>query len=123
VRHAHAITVKEALLKELDQTFQRDFRQTLSEILTELRIRNAAGQSKQTPDTIFAVIRESRILDCKSTSAVVQMRAALERMTIGKFGLCIRCGRKIQAMELERNPLVEVCSSCKETRLTNGPST
>jgi RNA polymerase-binding transcription factor DksA len=120
VRHSHTITVKEALLKELDQTFQRDYRQTLSEILTELRIRSAAGQSMATPDSIFAVIRQSRILECKSTSAVVRMRAALERITIGKFGICIRCGRKIQATELERNPLVEVCSSCKGNRITNG---
>jgi RNA polymerase-binding transcription factor DksA len=120
VRHTHTITVKEALLKELDQTFQRDFRQTLSEILTELRIRNVVGPSMATPDAIFAAIRQSRILDSKSSSAVVQMRAALERMTVGRFGFCIRCGRRIQVMELERNPLVEVCSFCRRSRMTNG---
>ncbi len=119
MRHTHTILVKEALLKELDQTFQRDFRQTLSEILTELKIRNVVGQSKASPDSIFAAIRQSRILDCKSTSAIIQIRAALERITIGKFGLCVRCGRKIQTMELERNPLVEICSSCKRTTMTN----
>jgi RNA polymerase-binding transcription factor DksA len=112
--------VKKALLKELDQTFQRDFRQTLSEVITELRIRNAGGQPMASPDSIFTAIRQSRILDCKTTSAIIQIRAALERMNVGKFGICVRCGRKIQATELERNPLVEVCSSCRQSRRPNG---
>lgn len=122
MRLTHTVLVKEALLKELDQTLQRDFRQTLSEIITELKIRNAIGQPVATPDCIFAAIRQSRILDCKSTGAVIQIRAALERMNIGKFGLCVRCGRKIQAVELERNPLVEICSFCKRSGMTNGVS-
>ena len=122
MRHTHTFLIKEALLKELDQTFQRDFRQTLSEVITELKIRNAIGKPVTTPDSIFAAIRKSRILDCRSTSAILQIRAALERMNIGKFGLCVRCGRKIQTLELERNPLVEICSSCKESRLLNGVS-
>jgi RNA polymerase-binding transcription factor DksA len=120
VRHTHSISVKQALLKKLDQTFQRDFHQSLSEILTELRIRNAVGKSLATPDSIFAAIQEARILDCKSTSAVLEMRAALERMAIGKFGLCVRCGRTIQAIELEREPLRDSCSSCGRKRVTGG---
>lgn len=120
MRQTHTVLVKKALLKELDQTFQRDFRQTLSEVITELRIRNAVGQPLASPDSIFNAIRQSRILDCKTTSAVIQMRAALERMNIGKYGVCVRCGRKIQATELERNPLIEVCSSCRQTRKPNG---
>jgi len=119
VRHTHTLSAKEALLRELDLTFQRDFRQTLSEILTELRIRNVVGQSMATPDSIFAAIRQSRILESKSTSSVVQLRAALERMMIGKFGLCARCGRKIQAVELERDPLVDICSACNRSRLAH----
>lgn len=117
MRHAHTDLVKEALLKELDQTLQRDFRQSLSEILTELKIRNSLGQRVVSPDSIFAAIRQSRILDCKSTDSSIQIRSALERMDVGKFGLCVRCGRKIQAAELERNPLVEICSACSRSRL------
>jgi RNA polymerase-binding transcription factor DksA len=120
MRQPHAVLVKEALLRELDHTLQRDFRQTLSEILTELSIRNAIGTAAASPDSIFAAIRQSRILECKSTSGTRQIRAALERITIGKFGLCVRCGRKIQAIDLERNPLVEVCSSCRAHRSANG---
>ncbi len=122
MRQTHAVMVKEALLKELDQTFQRDFRQTLSEIMTELKIRNVAGQPTLTPDSIFSAIRQSRILDCKSSSAAIQIRAALERMNIGKFGLCVRCGRRILSSDLERNPLVEICSSCRKSRMTVEPS-
>lgn len=114
VRETHTTLVKKALLKELDQTFQRDFRQTLSEVITELRLRSAVGQMLANPDSIFNAIRQSRILDCKSTSGVVQLRAALERMNIGKFGLCVRCGRRILIGELERNPLLDVCSSCRK---------
>jgi len=116
MRHTHTILVKKALLKELDQTFQRDFRQTLSEVLTELKIRSTFGQPVATPDSIFTAIRQSRILDRKTTNAVVQLRAALERMNVGQFGLCVRCGRKIPATELEKNPLVEICPSCRHPR-------
>lgn len=119
MRHTHAVLVKEALLKELDLTLQRDFHQTLSEILTELRIRNAIRQPVTSPDSIFTAIQQSRILDCKSTNAIVRIRAALERMNIGKFGLCIRCGRKIGTRELERNPLVEMCASCVQSTTAN----
>jgi RNA polymerase-binding transcription factor DksA len=119
VRHTHTVLVKEALLKKLDQTLQHDFHQTLSEIIIELKIRNAIGQSKATPDSIFAAIRQSQILHCKSTSSIIQIRSALDRMNVGKFGQCVRCGRKIQALELERNPLVEICSSCDRSKLTN----
>ena len=122
MRQIHAVLVKKALLKELDHTFQRDFRQTLSEVLTELRIRNAIGQPVATPDSIFAAIRQSRILDCKATNAVIRIRAALERMDVGKFGICIRCGRKIRPDDLEHNPLTEVCSSCVRKKFTNGVS-
>ena len=118
MRHAHIDLVKEALLKELDQTLQRDLRQSLSEVLTELKIRNALGQRAASPDSIFAAIRQSRILNCKSTGAIIQIREALERMNLGKFGLCVRCGRKILASELERNPLVEICSACRQSRLS-----
>jgi RNA polymerase-binding transcription factor DksA len=110
--------IKQALLKKLDQTLQSDFHQTLSDILTELKIRNAVGQATATPDSIFEAIQQARILDCKSTRAVLEMRAALRRVAKGKFGLCIRCGRSIQTVELERNPLCETCSSCNRKKMT-----
>jgi RNA polymerase-binding transcription factor DksA len=120
LRHAHSTSVKEALLRELDHTLQRDFRQTLGEILTELKIRNALRKPAATPDSIFEAICQARILETKSSSDVVQVRAALERMTVGKFGLCVRCGRRIPAVQLERNPLVEVCDSCAKSRTSSG---
>ncbi len=123
MRHAHATLVKEALLRELDHTLQRDFRQTLGEILTELKIRNVIKQPAATPDSIFEAICQARILESKSSSTVLQVRAALERMTVGRFGLCVRCGRKIPALQLERNPLVEVCDACAQSRGSSPKST
>ena len=120
MRHAHSTLVKEALLRELDHTLQRDFRQTLGEILTELKIRNIIKQPAATPDSIFEAICQARILESKSSGSTLQVRAALERMTVGRFGLCVRCGRKIPTIELERNPLVEVCDSCSKSRVTSG---
>ncbi len=117
MRPTHSLLVKEALLKELDQTFQRDFRQTLSEVVTELKIRNAMKLSATTPESIFTAIQQSRILESKSTSTVTQIRHALERMSLGKFGRCVRCGRRIPANELEHEPLLETCASCSTSRL------
>jgi RNA polymerase-binding transcription factor DksA len=122
VRPTHATLVKEALLRQLDHTLQRDFRQTLSEVLTELNIRNAVGQQVRSPDSILCAIKQSRILDCKATSEVLQLRAALDRVVFGKFGLCILCGRKISTPDLERNPLQDYCSSCVRRRSQIGPS-
>jgi RNA polymerase-binding transcription factor DksA len=119
MRQPHAVLVKKALLRELDHTLQRDFRQSLTEILTELKIRNADANPGASPDSIFTAIRQSRILECKSTLGTQQIRAALERFDVGKFGLCVRCGRRIQALELERNPLVETCPSCRGSRRPN----
>lgn len=119
MRPTHTVLVKEALLKELDQTFQRDFRQTLSEVITELKIRNAIKQSATTPESIFIAIQQSRILESKSSATVAQLRQAVERMNLGKFGVCVRCGRKILARDLERNPLIETCTPCRKSRLSN----
>ncbi len=119
MRPIHSVLVKEALLKELDQTFQRDFRQTLSEVVTELKIRNTMRQSSSTPESIFTAIHQSRILESKSSSTVAQLRHALERISKGKFGLCVRCGRKIPAGELEHDPLLEACAPCRKSRLSN----
>jgi DnaK suppressor protein len=119
VRPTHSVLVKQALLKELDQTFQRVFRQTLAEVVTELKIRNTMKQSASTPESIFTAIRQSRILESKSSGAVTQMRHALERMSIGKFGICARCGRKIPASQLERDPLLETCASCRKSHMSN----
>lgn len=115
--------VKEALLRELDHTLQRDFRQTLGEILTELRIRNAIKQPTATPDAIFEAISQARILECKYSTSILQVRAAIERMNLGRFGLCVQCGRKISSVYLEHNPLVEICPSCakRKTSLGNSP--
>jgi len=119
VRTTHTVSLKEALLKELDQTFQRDFRQTLSEVLTELKIRNAIKPTANSPEAIFAAIQQSRILESKSSGDIAQMREALRRMNRGNFGLCVRCGRRIQAARLERNPLIDTCLSCSRARLSN----
>lgn len=123
MRDTRFMLVKEALLRELDHTLQRDFRQTLGEILTELRIRNAIKQPTATPDLIFEAISRARILECKSSTSVLQVRAAIERMNLGRFGLCVQCGRKISSVYLEHNPLVETCTSCvkRKTSLGNSP--
>ncbi len=119
MRPTQSVLVKEALLRQLDQTFQRDFRQTLSEVVTELKIRNTMKPSASTPESIFCAIRQSRILESKTTNTVTQMRHALERLSVGKFGLCVHCGRRILVGELERDPLLEACTSCRKSSLNN----
>ena len=43
-----------------------------------------------------------------------QIRAAIERLDMGKYGICERCGKEIPAQRLEALPYVTLCIEDQE---------
>lgn len=42
-----------------------------------------------------------------------EIREAIQRIDLGQFGICIRCGREISPKRLLRAPISRLCVSCK----------
>lgn len=49
-----------------------------------------------------AVVRNSQVI-------LAQVNAALKRLDEGKYGICARCGKEIEARRLERLPYATLC--------------
>ena len=105
--------VKLAMLRQLDTTLRQNYHQTLIEVLNELRMRSVVSQPDPSPDKVFSVILQTHVLTYKPTPSVLRLREALERMTCGKFGLCILCGREITVETLLSDPTVSWCALCQ----------
>ena len=105
--------VKLAMLRQLDATLRKNYHQTLIEVLNELRMRSVVSQPDPSPDKVFRVILQTHVLTYKPTPSVMRLREALERMTSGKFGLCVRCGREITIETLLADPTISCCSLCQ----------
>ena len=105
--------IKMAMLHRLDTTLQQNYHQTLLEILNEFRMRSVVSQPDPSPDKVFKVILQTRVLSYKPTPSVKQMRDALERMDHGKYGSCVRCGGEISAEFLLRDPTLSCCPQCQ----------
>jgi|SRR5579862_4335073 len=55
----------------------------------------------------------AQILD-RGSAVVRQLRAALERIDDGSYGLCVRCEEEIAAARLRAIPWAELCIRCQE---------
>ncbi len=55
---------------------------------------------------------------CPSTPQPVdelsRIEAALRRLDLGKFGLCLYCGDQISLKRLDRDPAISSCGTCAE---------
>ena len=60
------------------------------------------------PDAV-AVSRAGRLL-----RTVEEIDAALQRITDGTYGACVRCGARIPAERLEFRPFAAGCVACEE---------
>ena len=105
--------IKLAMLQKLDTTLRQNYHQTLIDVLNELRMRSVVSQPDPPPDKVFSVILQTHVLSYKPSRSVQQMRQALERMALGKFGLCTRCGREISADTLLHDPTQSYCQNCQ----------
>jgi RNA polymerase-binding transcription factor DksA len=115
IRAADLSLIKQAMLKRLDATFRQNYHQSLSEVLNELRMRSVLSQPDPTPDKVFSVILEAHVLSYKPISSVSRMREALERLALGKYGLCVRCGRELPTELLLSDPTESSCQLCQRS--------
>jgi RNA polymerase-binding transcription factor DksA len=105
--------VKLAMLRQLDTTLRQNYHQTLIDVLNELRMRSVVSQPDPSPDKVFSFILQTHVLTFKPTPSVRRLKEALERITCGKFGMCVRCGREIPVDILLGDPTVSLCSLCQ----------
>ena len=106
------LRAKVALLSELDVTLQKICHQRLDDVVNELRLRYVNVKPDSSPDEMISVFLQSGVLKTISAAPIVKLRASLERIRLGTFGLCTSCGRKISAVYLEQNPTSPRCASC-----------
>ncbi|GEM_PF-1717957 len=104
--------VGKQLLKEIDTVFQYYFRQTLDEVITELRIRCIIAGRTNNAVNLISEIHNCGVLNTNSETPVKYLRRAIERFASDSFGLCSHCGASIPEDWLLRSPLVEYCSHC-----------
>ncbi|HAL57465.1 MAG TPA: hypothetical protein DCP63_13595 [Bacteroidetes bacterium] len=110
---ADVTRVKQAMLQRVDLTLREQFHQSLTEVLTELRIRNVLTEKNPTPENVFEVLLQTHVLGYASDSKVLNLRDALERFTHGSFGSCSRCGRELPIELLEKDPTATTCPTCR----------
>lgn len=51
----------------------------------------------------------------KPQTTLAQIDAALDRLELGTFGLCDRCGDEICVTRLDADPCVRSCQGCEDT--------
>ena len=77
---------------------QRDFRQ---QQLAELAVSDATGD-----EVTAQLVAGARF-------ALAQIEAALDRMDMGRYGSCVRCGSAITPERLEVLPMAGMCTACQ----------
>jgi len=105
--------IKVVMLRRLDATLRRNYHQTLPEVLNELRIRSIVSQPDPSPDKVFSIILQSHLLAYRSAPSVIRLKEAMERITHGVYGVCIRCGHDIESRDLLKDPTLSSCSICR----------
>ena len=98
--------------------FQRLLEHKASELAKALRDRKVIAVER-TADAIdewtLAADREMSALALQSvTDQLRRVRAALQRMSAGTYGLCLRCEEEISPKRLRAVPWAERCVQCQE---------
>jgi len=57
-------------------------------------------------------------LEANERAELVEVRAALERMSAGTYGVCVNCGVEIPEGRLEAAPTASLCMTCKTAEET-----
>lgn len=50
--------------------------------------------------------------DRQRHAQIQRLRAALERLDAGDYGICVRCGNEVAPRRLEADPAVPTCIAC-----------
>jgi len=65
---------------------------------------------------------KSLALERKLNDALVEIDHALAKYEAGTYGICDKCGKKIELARLEALPQASMCLSCKASQTKNGRS-
>jgi RNA polymerase-binding protein DksA len=80
------------------------------------RIKADAGRGLEADSAEQATQLENRdVLDAlanEATEELAKINAALQRMDVGSYGVCVECGDSIQAARLEARPYASRCIRC-----------
>ncbi len=98
--------------------FRMLLEQKAAELTNILRDRRPIAVERA-PDAVdewtLAADREMRALELQSVSDLLRrVRAALQRMRDGIYGMCIRCDEEISYKRLRALPWAERCVQCQE---------
>ncbi len=97
------------LLAEIEE-YERDGQEALSDVSGENNYRDhMADQGSAT----FARELDMSLED-NARETLARIDAALERVVVGEYGTCTRCGNEIPVERLEAVPSAELCIACKE---------
>ncbi len=110
------ITVKRALLRELDTTLQHSCHQSLQDIITDLRIRYVNISPDPSPDEVVDAMVRHDILRLRAAPRMARLCASLDRWQQGMLGVCDVCGKEIPPPELERDPSQTRCRRCERVQ-------
>lgn len=110
-------SVSAVMLRQLDITLQKEYHQSLAEVLAELRLRNVLTEPDPAPEQIVSIMLHAHVLGRKDSPSFRQMRRALERFLAGSYGRCKICGTAISPAVLEQDPTCIVCTDCRSGEL------
>jgi RNA polymerase-binding protein DksA len=96
-------TRRDHLLKEFEHRL-KEFKDSGGHRLTD------------TADIASNIIEEQVVMSLAQVEAkeIEQIDNALIRLKSGKYGICERCGKKINKQRLRAIPFVDLCIKCKE---------
>ncbi len=96
-------TRRDHLLREFEHRL-REFKDSGGHRLTD------------TADIASNIIEEQVVMSLAQVEAkeIEQIDNALKRLKSGKYGICERCGKKINKQRLRAIPFVDLCIKCKE---------
>ncbi len=105
-----------AALSERLTELRTEYDQTLSEI-TELqrdRLTDSAGDDQADTGTKTFEREQEISLANNILERITQVERAIERLGVGNFGSCERCGNAIPVERLAAFPSATLCVSCKQ---------
>ena len=68
-------------------------------------------EASETAELENLIAQEQRILD-----QLVDIELAIKKLESGTYGLCSKCGEKIDTARLEAMPTAKVCMKCAQTK-------
>lgn len=96
---ADALNARMAQLSERVERLEEDLRQPLDPDFAEQATGMEAAEANEA-------------LEGASRAEIAQIRAALERIENGTYGVCVSCGEDIAPARLEALPFAQQCIEC-----------